>query len=484
MLDRQEREIFNKIFQEEYKDLISRMSVNAPLSLVRESFDPQFIDLKELEDFLEGKELPYIANTRKKTVRDNSPNEGQLRMIVGILPKGAKDKKGAITLVYNLGYNENSEEVSVSMETSDNEVREGDFMGKFQMNPKSQYKSIYDIINLCDYDRFYVTYKNQALDLVGKRFDKVRQVFKLIQSERDGNPKTTLWVGYDKIMRNYVMGYNPSFILMTVLEEWSVKRGKYRSLVDCYCYILGFLIAHEMSHLIRHNSDSESGRVDTNSVNHLIDNVIQDSYINTNLADIFSGLVGSYDDSISLDGGIGKDFGFRSSASEGGLKKFKTLNDLSKALVNAYASVLNAKKVSISDGDVRNVVGLDLNKELYKLENSQLYLKFICQDGWGAYKSTSINFTTTINTLIKSIVDGRMYRAETGLTKGEAKDLGIVNTADGALVGQRVRDIKSGKIGVVISDVGGELKIHFTEDLIEIERIVTALKAAGLVRGL
>jgi hypothetical protein len=272
------------------------------------------------------------------------------------------------------------------------------------------------------------------------------------------------------------MGYNPKFILAATLDEWAIKKDQYKDLKTCYIYTLGFLISHEMSHIIRHNTDSTIGTVDINTVNPYLDNIFQDSFINISLGSVFSGLIGNYSHNPVLGSGVGTEFSVRTSLANGGFNSFSSVNEVLKIIAETL------QKVTKTPTTFKRYSGSGDNLAP-RLANGPTFMKIVCGDRADYFRNNSTLFTSIINSVIKVVLHGDIFDSRTGKTdeEEEAQGLAKENRQDGYLVGLKVEDKTTKKLGVVIEDIAGKLKVSFPDDPKEIMKIIQRLKSEGKV---
>jgi hypothetical protein len=454
----EERDIVKKLFPNKYDVMFNMGKLN-------ESVDDKvkLSSFEEVEDFIKGKELPYVSDVSSSSMK-RSLSSYSMGIIFGFVSKSG-DKENTLSIGVDLkdvGRQPPEErEVKVVAVDSNDKVDIKDFLGEHVSNPKSQFNSIYDIVALCDYDRFFTSYYLDSLDYVGRRNPDVKHNFKLIDVSKvmviNGRP-VTLFVGYDKVRRKFFMGYNPAFILASALEEFAVNGDKFDNFKHCYIFNLAFLISHEMCHITNHNTDSNIGSLDTNSINPYMDNIFSDSYINVSLSKIYDGLAGAAKAIISS--GIGSGFSIRSSASEGGFKKFNSLSDILKKIANTVYGVIGASHKSTVLGSLSGFTD-DVVKSL---EGSNVFVSINVNEDSKVLRETCATLMTVVNSVIKSVIDGNVYRAGESLSEEEEQNMPPMEDADGLLLGNKVKDKATGRRGVVVQDSKGRLRIAFSDD--------------------
>jgi hypothetical protein len=470
VLNRDQSKDVRRIFEKYFSEAIKTVSETTVLPICESP--EKFISLGDIADFMRNKEMPLIINTMPKTVMSG------FSLLVSILPKDAALNKDSHTFHFMMGYNDETQTFNGSVESYVG-IKLGEFTGKYQKNLKSPYEDFNVIADMCDYDRFYLAYRSQVLDMVGKRFPEVKSTFALVDSRRDMKCRT-LGVYYDERRKRFRMDYNPRFILVAALEEWTINKAEYKDIVECYCFVLGFLLAHEMSHIIRHNTGSSIGTMDVNTKTHQVDNIIGDSFINVKLSTIFKGLTGNYGKAENLlSNGIGLDFSFRSHA-KGAFSKFDNVEELLGKILDSIIKSMKLKNVTKKE---MSEVRPEINALFPSFEGCKFYVK-IHSDNDDFFRSSSTSFISACNGILHVLSSEKMYRAGENTTDEEKADMTIKPEVMEKLVGSKVEDNKTKKIGVVVGFEGKKLKVHFPDNPDMIDTIIALLKAEGKIIGL
>lgn len=428
---------------------------------INEETTPSLTTFEAVEEFIKDKELPFVKNVTKEYDASNS----SLGFMFNFVPKNTSTNKEGYTLVIksNISDYGDESELRTSVEDFSVGIDMFSFVGETKRNPHSAFSSFKEIAVMCDYDRFYYSYKDLAASIVGKRFPTVKYMFDLVESFKREDPETTLGVAYDDRRRKFYMVYNPMFVLEAALEEWAVHRVGYKTFKDCYVYVLGFLIAHEMSHIIRHNTSSNIGTMDVDSISHTYDNSIQDSYINIQLGKLFTDLVRSNTSSTkpTLAVGINTEIMGKTSL-KGGFKYFESPRQILMGIDNVIKSVLSEVNVRTNDYDS---APFSLKQAMNEISGSQVFFKVFI----GAYnnplRENSTLLNTVINKVTKFLIEGEVKSVSEGLDKEEKAVAEEVEGSEGLLLGKKVKDKKTGRIGIVVQDTKeGGLKIVFHPD--------------------
>jgi hypothetical protein len=299
--------------------------------------------------------------------------------------------------------------------------------------------------------------------------------------------------------------YNPKFVMVATLEDWAINHQKYGSLEECYIYVLGFMLAHEMSHIIRHNTDSSIGKASVESINHNVDNIISDSFINVHLENIFSGLVGRTSQSRTmLSVGIGKDYSFRSDT-KGNFNKFESLNELGLGIAKCFFKVFKFDKnvFRVNDDLGYPVKGVDNSKGTSNFEGATFFVKFTCGVD-PTFRNNSTDFMTLVNSILKVFTSGGVHWAAEPETQEEmdARKTEVVQGTEGFLKGRIFRDLNCcdkdkikykqpkcpicgqppttpARRGIIVSDKGGQLEVVYPESQEDFDTVLKELNSDG-----
>jgi hypothetical protein len=432
--------------------------------------NPKLSTFTAVEEFLKDKQLPYIVNLKGKKNFYES-----MHLTYGVVPLDESLPMYTFNIGIELDENianaeRKTSEVKVICKSSSNTVDVNDFKGQAILNPNSDFSSVYDIVSLCDYDKFFISYWRDALDLISKRNPRIRATFANISTEKHltvNGRMCTLYVTFDTVRRKFIMGYNPQFILAATLEEYGLYKDKYKSFHQCYLFVLGFVISHEMMHIIHHNTLSNVGILDTNTVNPFVDNIFSDSYINISLSKIYSGLSG--DAPPILSNGIVDNFSLRSDLASGGFKKFKSLNDFLRVIGDSVGGVIGIPKVTVSD---KGNTKVDFNV----LSGAAVYINVYINKDSKLLRESCASVMLVANTTLKNTIEGTLHHSAEGFSEEEKKVMPLDERSEGLLLGSKVKDKKTGKIGVVISDVKGKLRIAFPDNHDLIDELVNDVK--------
>jgi hypothetical protein len=225
------------------------------------------------------------------------------------------------------------------------------------------------------------------------------------------------------------------------------------------------------------------GSMDVGTISDELDNIIQDSFINVNLGSTFMGITGKYTNSPTmLKNGISSEFSLRSHA-KGGFNKFTNSGDLILKLTESIK-----KSLKLIDYKINTVSGYEngeLDRVMQSLEGGKFFIKISCKDD-DFFRSSSTSFTTTINEMLRVITSGELFIAWDEISDKEKEEAGVTikeGEERGNLIGKEVEDKHTSKIGVVVDDQNGKLKIVFSDDRETLELIIAGLKSEGKIKG-
>lgn len=385
---------------------------------------------QELENFLKNNKegLPYSK------VEISSPNSS-----LNVQIKLMSNKKVSVDESSNTWIS-----LDYDISTGDNYIRGWAKSGKkdtnslfagVKKNENATFSSMYEIVNMCNPVDMYNSCVKKTITEISYISPIIVSTFDLcVKKVLKGNH--TLSVHYDKVLGKFVYTYNPDFVLLSSIDEFVLNENKYNSFQDCYCYVLSFLICHEMMHLIHHNVTS--GIEDEGNTSHFTDNLIYDSFINCKLSRLLKRNSFSRDNyygSPVLNGGVNDEFVLRSEHNKG-LKLYSTAYDMQNAIAEFLKKTLNIdqdySEFSGKSIDISGFAGADfilkikINKNSEEMRASSGILKKITQG------------------ICKLLSEGNMFAAQEGLSIQEVEsDLDVLPT--GTLVKMRA----SGEICII-----------------------------------
>lgn len=335
-----------------------------------------------------------------------------------------------------------------------------------------------DLVRRCDSSQFYKLYQEDALALMRKMFPYPYGMFTgpHLYKREERVKGNTLYVAYDKFRKKFRYSYNPDFILECAIEEWMLNRSKYKSLKDCYCYLLAFMITHEMLHIIHHNTVAADMGIDESRLStsdHSVANAVMDSFINCKIARRFSGapqLNTGRDIAPMLSNGVGSKMSVRIEHNKG-LKKFNNLKELADEVTKVVT-----KYVKLPNDD-NTVYYYDkerlVNRDLSKYEGADLFISVDITPTLNELRSEGTNlFQNCFNDIIKAITDGRAHDMYSKISDSEKlSDLDVLPVGTLVMVkGERdlgyVREMdESGKkYGINRAVVSGEKILKSNEN--------------------
>ena len=397
----------------------------------------KLINLKEIEDFLNTKELSYYGQNKF------SPPKGVLSVSLFMMPsKHNKLESGTLNclkLDYSVGY---KEKVTVSAEMSNAGLEY--FMELPKVNHGKDKMSSDYVVSLCDASSIYNIYQDKALSIIRRMFSLPYHMFtgpNLYKTQKI-QKGLTLYVRRDNFRKKFEYVYNPEFILKCAIEEWCLRKGTYDSLEDCYVYILAFVITHEMLHIVHHNSDVNGVNDEVTTGDHEVNNIVQDSFINCKIARRYLNVQGVHNKSRDNKSiapipsiGIGSDIVFRVQHNEG-FRKFDKVRDLSDKILEVV------RKFSKLELEVREIYSSDIDTEISKFEGCDLFIRVDISPTFTPLRNNgSSTFQRCIDDIVKVITGGKVYSKFTPISNAEkVSDLEII--PNGTLVSVRgTRDI-------------------------------------------
>lgn len=394
--------------------------------VINEAAGNKMIDLKEIEKFLSDKDLSYMMSDNdgieKKDIKVELffvptktvqvPEENNLEFTFSISNKNGESTKDMSLRAMSDG---------LSSESLERAMRWSKVIhGKDKMS--AEY-----VTSLCDPFQIYNIYQEQALRIIRKYMSNVYYMFTGPNLYKVCNTSfPTLGVRWDNLRRKYQYIYNPDFILTLAIEEWCLRRDRYRSLVDCYIYQLAFLITHEMLHIIHHNATSSN----ISSVGKLVDvgnfdvnNRVQDSFINCKIGRRFLGVEGIYEkDGLAPfpHNCVGSRLLLRSKHNEG-FKKFKDVKEVVNKVAEVTASVL---RVQFNP----STTIIYENKDLSGYEGADVVINIHINPALSLVRSNgSGSFQVLVNEMLKCVVSGKVYPGNEKYTDEEkSADLNIL----------------------------------------------------------
>lgn len=312
-------------------------------------------------------------------------------------------------------------------------------------NKDGKLVSLDDIVSKCDVSQIYNNSKNGALALLDSNFICASRMFqsgniyplemKVFTAEfgsMQGRP-VTLFVSYAPMRGKYLFGYNPEFILQSALSLYLKSPKRYKgSLQNCYLYTLALLISHEMMHLLTGNTSSiEMSNVNKGS--HKAGNIIEDSFINCKLRQIFKfcDIVETDDNQEApfLDNGVTETMRFRTEVGKGLSRELLDKGAFEKELLEilSHGGIKYEKLVFSSDEFfTKEDVGKD---SLIEIEVSPTSAKL---------RESSMRLQRVVEELMNLFSDGRYFSMDEDL------DLQEINNSLGVLpVGTLVTKLRN-----------------------------------------
>ena len=247
-----------QIAEDSEKILESFMNEDVGVPVNEELNSSKMVDLNQIQEYISKKTLSYYGSREFRTAGGDVDVSIFLMSTKSVsVPEGNN--------VIDLGYSFNLDRETITVQSGRMSAALEDFIGLPIANHGDDKISSDDIVKLCDTSQIYNLYQDIALTTIRKYFTYAYHMFtganmykveeRIIYTQNGPQPNT-LYVTYDTIRKKFKYSYNSEFILKCAIEEWVLQKKSYKSLEDCYEYILAFLITHEMMHIIHHNTIS------------------------------------------------------------------------------------------------------------------------------------------------------------------------------------------------------------------------------------
>lgn len=249
---------------------------------------------------------------------------------------------------------------------------------------------------------------------------------------------STLAVGLHKRTGKFIYYFNPDFILREALEEYCNNGDMYRSLKDCYLYLLTFFIAHEMAHLVTNNSTHSIKNsfvdLDDTYASGGVDNVVMDGFINAKLKAVLSRLP-NISKVAKANGGVFPsncitDIIHLRSQHNVGLKSFKSFDEMAKTVISA---IDNVSKL-FEEGSNVEFYNRDTAVDISPYIGADIFCNIYIDGSFKKLRSSSHIFQRVVNDIIRSITDGKIYWSKNGGITDEEKVSDKEILKDGTLI--------------------------------------------------
>jgi hypothetical protein len=396
-------------------DVVGEENIPTPAVVVDEAADSRMKNLDDIQLFIEGKKLPYMES------ESLSPLRGDLGISVFFMSTQSKQvdpNDNLLRFNINLG-----DGYSQAEPVSEHKCSLEKFIGLPKKMDSPDFKSVKDITKLCNAPEIYNTYKQSALDIIRTKMPAAYSMFTGGSISHYQVSVGDMWwskynirtlaVTYDKRFNKFLYLYHPEFVFECSLDEWTLNRNRYKSLRDCYCYTLAFLITHEMMHLIHHNTTSTINMEDVGG--HQIVNIMQDSFINCQISRVFTGVKGTRSDNGLAPMprlGVGSSITVRAEHNRG-FKPYKTFKDLATEVLSVISKMTKVAEYST------NASIYSESKDLSKYSGADVFITVDVSPRASSMRSNSAIFQRMTNELIKTITDGRVYEQYSKLSDAE-----------------------------------------------------------------
>lgn len=464
--------------KEVLESIKSENTVDTGNTHIDEATSGKFRDMNEVEKYLNDRQFSYVELNSFKTAASEQWN-GRDDFNISIFfmsnkfTKVNESEDNYISLSFSL-----EDEESGEIRVYDNRYagRNTSFE-KFMELPVGVEgdtdEQIWEVVDKCDTAYMYDLYIEDALKLVSKGMNTAYQLFKNPNLYKTMDRSiTSLGVTYMPKLKKFVYLYNPDFILTATLEEWMKNKKSYESLRACYVYLLAYFITHEMMHIIYNNTSTDNdgaGITDIelsgdSGVNHEITNMVQDSFINSELAIRFKRYSGTFGVRNTKDLAPVPKIGIDSrlclrGQHNVGFKEYKTEKELVETITNLYT-----KTAKIGDFYLRS--NYDEDYSLEKFKGADIYILVDIDPRSRDIRQSSIVFQKFINDLVRLVTDGDIYNRFTEFTEEEKiTDKGIL--PNGSLV--RIKQTVDICIVVGYDESTGMYKLNSTDSVLDKE---------------
>lgn len=430
-------------------------SVNEESLLEKYGLKSTFRDLDDIQEFMKGKKFDFSGFT---PLHDGIGVGSGVKILINFMGnKNVKVDKN--NNFFGLGFDFYNQSGLLVVTTS-NSSRKSCEIEEFMELPTSVEGdvdiTVGDIANISDVNRIYDTYSQVALREMERLSPVAYSIFtnpslykkiilRIYDRETGTMRENTLFVTFNKETSSYMYGYNPFFILRAALDEWNVNGSKYNSLKDCYIYLLTFFITHEMMHIIHNNTVQKNGEYEENSDiegsvgDHRVANVVQDSFINCNIAKMFKGFNGVKD---SFDGyapfprlGVSNHMRMRSTHNKG-FKYYNTSGDFYNEVLDLIFKSLRLDKSTFVRSGVNT--GIDLSK----FAGADFFVDVNVTPNFDRVRKFSSMLQKFFNDLIKLMTDAPVFETMSGVNftdEEKASDYDIL--PEGTLVRKKNTNI-------------------------------------------
>ena len=143
---------------------------------------------------------------------------------------------------------------------------------------------------------------DKSMDLLAEKLPVVYEFISSCDLQEDKSAGT-LYATFDDLIGDYSIHYNPDFVVEMAISDCIINVDPIEILNGTFA----FLLAHEAFHVLKYHIYNQTGA--TNDIDHELANILEDSFINTQLIDIFS-KPGVFSNKRKLSMGVGNDLKF------------------------------------------------------------------------------------------------------------------------------------------------------------------------------
>lgn len=268
------------------------------------------------------------------------------------------------------------------------------------MFPKSEYPDDYSdkmdaLLKDVDYTAIFRTMYQRSMSILA---DKLPVVSNFIASCDMQEDKTagTLYATYDELLGDFSIHYNPEFVVQMSISDCVANDIDPKEILDS---TFAFLVAHEAFHILKYHIYNQTGA--TTDIDHDLANVLEDSFINTQLLSVFS------DGNRTLSMGIANDLEFSGVFNKIYTNMNSVLDDLAQVLGVKLAREAKTDRVykipEGTQGSIRLYYSNDILERLFK-GNSNMFVRALSLISTKIIQKPKVN-TNNLMDAIKDIMN-------------------------------------------------------------------------------
>lgn len=153
--------------------------------------------------------------------------------------------------------------------------------------PKAEYPDDYSdkmdaLLKDVDYMAIFRTMYQSSMSILADKLPVVSNFIASCDMQEDSKAGT-LYATYDELLGDFSIHYNPEFVVQMAISDCIANDVAPKEILDS---TFAFLVAHEAFHILKYHIYNQTGS--TTDIDHDLANVLEDSFINTQLLDVFS----------------------------------------------------------------------------------------------------------------------------------------------------------------------------------------------------